>query len=209
LPACLSFVLTFAPGAFGQTDADSATSSIGLRVGYCWPLGGWRMSPVASSVELISGSFAFEGDLDFRIGNRWTLGVEGGYSALNGSAWEEYASGKGDRVSISGSFVHFALLLRPHIKVRRPDIIRMEIGPALLLSHGEEIFEGRTYPYDFLNGVSFGVQGGIEYIRVLNESLAATVKVSGMFFPSAVQRVGGASDSIVLLPVTVGIRFLL
>ncbi len=193
----------------GQTGADSARSSLGLRASYFQPLGDWRNSPVSSSVNLFDASIAFEGDLDFRIANRWTLGVEGGYSPLNGSAWEEYALKKGDTISVSGSFVHFAILIRPHIMVGGPDVIRFEVGPALLLAHGEETYGRRTYPYDFLGEVSFGVQGGVEYMRIFNDGLAASLKMSGLFFPSVVKYIGGATRSAIILPVSVGIRFLL
>jgi hypothetical protein len=61
-----------------------------------------------------------------------------------------------------------------------PDILRLEIGPALLFASGEELFEGRTYSYCFLGGMSCGVQGGLEYIRMITASLGLSVKVSGL-----------------------------
>jgi len=207
--ASFLFFLAAPPGLLGQVERDSARSSVGLRVGYSWPMGNWNKSPVAPSVNLIGGNVEFEGDLDFAVSNLWTLGVEGGYSSLNGTAWEEYASGLGDRVVVSGSFLHFAVLIRPHIKITQSYWIRLEAGPALLLASGQETFAGRTYPYDFLRGTNFGVQAGLEYVRVLDESFALSIKASCLFFPSSVQHIGGATSSMLFVPVTAGIRFIL
>jgi hypothetical protein len=209
VPVCLLSLLAVPRGALAQVERDSARSSIGLRVGYSWPMGNWGKSPVAPSVDLIGGNLAFEGDLDFAVASLWTLGIEGGYSSLNGTAWEEYASGLGDRITVSGSFLHFAVLIRPHIKIARSYWIRLEAGPALLLASGQETFAGRTYPYDFLRGTNFGVQAGLEYVRVLDESFALSIKASCLFFPSSIQYIGGATNSMLFVPISAGIRFLL
>jgi hypothetical protein len=173
------------------------------------PLGDWHQSPSAPSVNLIVGNFAIEGDLEFAIGDRWTLAVEAGYTGLNGSDWEEYVRAQGDVISVSGSFTHIALLLRPHLKVTRPDIIRGEFGAAVIFASGHEVYSGKTYPYDFLGGTSFGMQGGLEYMRVLSNSVALTLKASVLFFPVAVQHVGGPAQGMLWVPVTAGVRFLL
>lgn len=209
LPTVYLFVLAVSSDLIAQDKPESARNSIGLRAGYTSPAGDWHRSPVAPSVDLIGGNLAFEGDLDFAIGRLWTLGVEGSYSSLNGSAWEGYVSGKGGSVSVSGSFLRFALLVRPHIKLGRSYCIRLEFGPALLLASGQETFAGRTYPYDFLQETSFGAQAGIEYIRALDETLALSVKACVLYFPSSVEFAGGAAGSMVFVPITAGIRFLL
>lgn len=210
VPASVLLALMIIPALLSaQPVSDSARTSFGIRAGYVWPFGDWSKSVVVPSVDLVGVSPGFEADLEFRIASRWTLGVEGGYSSLNGSNWEEYVSGTGDKLSVSGSFIHFALLLRPHLMVGSPNVVRIEVGPALLLAHGEERLDGQTYTYDFLSSTSFGVQGGVEYIHLFNETLAASLKVAGLFFPSAVQHVGGRTNTIIMMPVSAGIRFLL
>lgn len=209
LAAVFLCMLAMPPVLHGQTGADIPRSSLGIRAGYSWPFGDWAKSPAVPSVNLFDPTFAFEADLDFAIADRWTVGIEGGYSALNGNGWEEYALEKGDTVDVSGSFIHFCVLIRPHIKVTRPDLIRLEIGPALLLASGEESFGGRTYTYDFLDELSFGVQGGAEYIRLLGDDVALSLKVTGLYFFSAAEHLGGTSDAVIFLQATVGIRFYL
>jgi hypothetical protein len=210
IPAGFLFALVTIPALLSaQPVPDSARTSLGIRAGYVWPFGEWTKSVVAPTVDLVGISPGFEADLEFRIASRWTLGVEGGYSSLNGSNWEEYAAGTGDKLSVSGSFIHFALLLRPHLLVGSPNIVRVEVGPAMLLANGEEKLDGQTYTYDFLSSTSFGVQAGVEYIHVFNETVAVSLKAAGLFFPSAVQYVGGRSNTIIMMPVSAGIRFLL
>lgn len=192
-----------------QGERDSAQNSVALRAGYAMPLGDWRQSPSAPSVNLIIGSFALEADLEFAIANRWTLAVEGGYWSLNGSDWESYVRAQGEAITLSGSFTHVSILLRPHLKVTRPDIVRAEFGAALMIASGKEVYDGRTYPYDFLGGTSFGMQGGLEYMRVLSASVALTLKAGMVFFPAAVQHVGAPANAMLFVPVTAGVRFLL
>jgi len=201
--------LLSAPVVSAQSSGDALGSSVGLRVGYFSPLGDWAQSPVAPSVHLVGGGVAVELDFDFALGERWTLGLEGGYADLNGSAWEEYAARFGDRLEISGTFIHAAVLLRPQLLASAPNILRLEIGPAVLFASGEELFEGRTYPYDFLGGTSLGVQGGLEYIRLITESMALSVKVSGLYFPGASQHASATGKAITFVPVTAGLRFVL
>jgi len=196
------------PGVAQETE-DSVRSSLGLRIGYAVPLGDWHLSPVAPQVNLIGGNFCLELDLDFAIGRKWTLGLEGGYAALNGSDWEDYAATFGERLEISGSFVHCAVLLRPHIMLSGANVLRMEFGPAVLFASGEEVFEGRTYPYDFLGGTSFGMKAGIEYYRILSPSVALSLKASVLYFPSASQHTAQGAKAISIVPLMAGIRFLL
>ncbi len=213
LLSCFAVVVAFPPHLWGQVVGESvgspARTSLGLRAGYVWPLGMWNKSRVDPAVNLIGGSFGFEGDLEFAIADRWTLGIEGGHLSLNGSEWEEYVAGKGERITLSGSFTHFAVLLRPHFNVTGSDIIRVEFGAAVLIASGQEELSGRIFEYDFLGSPSFGAQGGLEYIRLLNNSLALSFKVKGMFFPSAVDYMDGGTNDIIMVPVTVGVRLLM
>ena len=199
----------FACPVVAQPAADTLRNSVALRVGYSAPVGDWAKSPVAPSVSLIGGSVTVELDLDFVIGRRLTVGIEGGYTSLGGGAWEEYASGFGDRLEVSGSFIHCAVLLRPHLMVSGANILRLELGPAVLFASGEEVYEGRAYQYDFLGGTSFGGKVGIEYVRLLTASLALSVKGSCMYYPSASQHAAAPARSICFAPVSVGIRFML
>ena len=207
--AGLVLLLLVATPLLAQPGGDTLRNSVGLRVGYSQPIGDWSKSPLVSSVSLIGGSLMVELDLDFVIARRVTLGIEGGFSTLNGSGWEEYAAGFGDRLEISGSFLHCAVLLRPHLLVKGENMVRLELGPAVVFAGGQEAFEGRTYQYDFLGGTSFGAKVGIEYVRLLTESLALSVRGSCMYYPSASQHTAASARSIGFVPLAVGIRFVL
>ena len=200
--------LVTAPGVLGQDTTQGAASSLGIRGGVSWPLGDWAKSRVDPSVNFFTVGLAFDADLEVAIGKRWTLAFNGGYASLNGSDWEDYVASKGEQVTVSAHAVHFAILLRPHVWLRGPDILRIEFGPALLLASGSETYLMRAYTYDFLKSSTFGVRGGIEYTRLLTDFIGVSLNTAVMVFPSGIQYVDGETRTVISLPVTVGVRFL-
>jgi len=205
----LTFVCTLAapPGLLGQTDNESARSSVGLRGGYAWTPGEWADSRVAQGVAIFGGGLSFGGDIEFRLSTKLTLALDGGYTIFDGSDWEAYAESKGDHLSVTASMFYAAVLLRPHVKVTGSDRLRLELGPVVVFPDGKETFGGKTYAYDFYGTTRFGGMGGIEYQRLLNEDIAATVRASVIIVPSGVKYADGESRTLIALPVTIGIRF--
>lgn len=200
--------LTAVPAVFAQDTLRVASTSLAIYGGFASPFGDWAKSRVKPSVSLFAMGPTFQADLDVAIGRRWTLALGFGYASLNGGDWEEYVASRGERLTVSGSAIHFALLLRPHLLLKWPDLLRIELGPALLLADGSEKYQGRNYAYDFLHKTTFGVRGGIEYTRFLTESLGASVNAAIIVFPSGVEYIDGQDQTIISLPVTLGLRFL-
>ncbi len=206
LSGLASLFLAFA--AHAQGTSDSAFTSFGISGGISMPIGDWAKSRVAPSVNFFGMGMAFQADLELRIGRRWTLALAGGYTDLSGSDWEDYVASKGENVTVSAYSVHFAVLLRPHILLTRPNILRIELGPALLLASGGETYQGRAYTYDFLKESAFGVRAGLEYTRLLTDDIGVTAQAGVIVFPSGIEYVDGMTRTILSLPVTIGIRFL-
>ncbi len=200
--------LMLVPGAMAQDSLQRASSSLGLLGGFSWPLGDWAKSRVDPSASLFVAGPSFHADLEVGIGSRWTLAFAFGYASLNGGDWEECVSSKGGAIEVSAYAMHLAVLLRPHILLKKTDIVRIEVGPALLLASGSETYEGRTYQYDFLKESCFGFRGGVDYTRLLTESLGISLNAAILVFPSGVEYVAGESQTILSLPVTLGVRFL-
>jgi len=143
------------------------------------------------------------------IGSRWTLALVFGYAPLSGGDCEDYLASKGGTIAVSAYALLLSVLLRPHILLKRPDILRIEVGPALLLANDSETHRTRTYQYDFLTESAFGFRGGIEYTRLLTEFLVISMNAGILVFPSGVEYVAGESQTLVSIPVTLGVRFLL
>ena len=200
--------LVMASGVFGQDIPQGAASSLGLRGGFSWPLGDWARSRIEPSVNFFAMGVSFDADLELAIGKRWTVAISGGYASLNGKDWENYVASNGGQITVSAYAVHFALLLRSHVLLTRPDILRIEFGPALLLASGSETYQMRAYKYDFLTKPEFGVRGGIEYTRLLTDFIGVSLDAAVLVFPSGVEYVDGESRTVVSLPVTLGVRFL-
>jgi hypothetical protein len=207
--ALLIIISTFALpyGLLSQTEHGTARNSFGLHAGYSFLAGDWNKARPAPEINLFKGYFTFGGDVDFRLSNLLSLAFEGGYEPLYGSDWESYARQQGDTVSVSASFGYFSIMLRPYINIGGLNVIRLEVGPALLLPGGSEVVNGRYYSYDFFNTVRIGGKGGIEYDRMLNNNIAASLGFSVIIFPKGVSYADGDSRSVIFLPLNLGIRF--
>ncbi len=199
--------LIIAMDAMAQSNTESAQNSIGIRGGYSWPMGDWSDQRTAPGVRLFKGSVMFDADMEFSLSDRVSLALNGGYSGLDASDWENYAKSRGDNVSVSASLAYVGLLLRAHVKVSKLDIIAIDIGPVVLFESASETFGIRSYEYDFFHSVRFGVQGGIEYDRCVSESVAVTLRLAGIVAPSGMKYADGESRTVIALPVTAGLRF--
>jgi len=207
LISSLLALLLAVPSAHAQ--ARGLRTSVGLRAGYSMPLGDWGKSPVVPSIDMIGGSHAIEIDCDFALGERWSLAVEGGYAAVNGSAWEDYAAQCGEELRISGSLMHCAVLLRPQLLMIGRSLLRLELGPALLFASGEEVFDGERYPYDFLGGMSFGGKAGLEYVHLVAENIGLSLRGAVLVFPSATDPASSPAGTITMVPLSAGLRIFL
>src|SRR5437867_2914958 len=103
----LAGTLIVSSAVTSQTSPDSARSSLGLRIGYSFSAGDWtkaRKIPPLPEVNLFKQGITFGADLEFRLSNRLTLAIDGGYEPLDGSDWEAYTRTTGDSVSVTASF---------------------------------------------------------------------------------------------------------
>ncbi len=202
----LGAVLLAVAGGAAQDSTYRPPGSLGLRGGLSWPLGSWAASRINPNVNFFIQGGTFDADIELNIGKRLTLALAGGYSNLNGSDWEEYVASKGGSVKVTASAFHLALLLRPHVLVTRTDLLRIELGPAILWPKGSETYQGRSYSYDFLQSSSWGVRGGVEYTRFLTETFGVSICAAVLVFPSGVKYLSSETQSYVSLPITVGFR---
>ena len=207
--ASLAALLIAAPASSAWAGEGGLRTSVGLRAGYSMPLGDWGKSPVVPSIDMIGGSIAVEVDFDVAFGERWSLAVEGGYAAVNGSAWEDYAAQCGEELRISGSLMHCAVLLRPQLLMIGRSLLRLELGPALLFASGEEVFDGERYPYDFLGGMSFGGKAGLEYVYLVAENIGLSLRGAVLVFPSATDPASSPAGTITMVPLSAGLRIFL
>ena len=204
-----AFGLLLLPHAvMAQDTVVVARNSLGFRVGYAATPGEWSNSPMVPSVKLYGAGFTYEGDLEFRIAPLWTLGVGGGYVALNGSAWEEYLREQGDVVSVSAWAAHAELVIRPHIELGADDLLKVDLGAAAVFAGGSETFASREYSYEDLPDYAFGGILGLEYQHLLSKKFAVSVRGSFLLFPGALNSLGGMDQTMMFVPVTAGFRVL-
>ena len=193
--------------AGAQEAAGGVRNSLAIQVGYGWAQGEWTGHPYAP-VSFFGQDLVFGADLAFRLSDKLVLAATGFYSGLNTGEWDAYARSMGDEVTSSASMSVVALVIRPYLKSTAPDLVSVDIGPAMLFAGGSETFGGRTYEYDFMGSPRFGVLAAIEYDRCLGANYAVYGRVAGVFIPSGLQYADGWSPSVVTVPVTVGARLL-
>jgi hypothetical protein len=135
--------------------------------------------------------------------------VAGSYATLAGSEWEERAAEGGDRLEFSGWMAHASLLLRPHVPLGARDLLRFEFGPAVLFSSGAETLDGVTYTHDQLPGFAVGGTAGAEYLHLFGGGFALSLRAGILVFPGAAESAASSPATILIVPVALGMRFLL
>ena len=203
----VAFPLILTTTAMTQTHTEPSSGSVGVHVGYFLPLGDWNKHRFAPNIDQFGGNIGFGGDLEIRLSDRWGLAITGGYSKLDVSEWEDFARAAGDDVTASASVGHIGLLLRPYLGTSRPDIIKIELGASLVFTKGKETFGRFSYEYDFLKSTVVGILLGIEYDRFLSENIALAARISSMIVPSGIEYADGVDQSLIIMPLTIGMRF--
>lgn len=196
----------FAPPSNGQDAGPAASNSFGFRLGYAPGAGDWNRVRFAPEVALLSSGVTFNADLSFALSDRLSLVIDGGYAQLDGGDWEAYAAQQGDEVRVTASYATIAVLLRSFLRADRPDFLWIECGPAALFPDGEERFNGTVYRYDFFSSAKVGGQGAFGYERMLGERVSATLQAGALLFPSGVSYADGAEFTMIIFPITAGVR---
>lgn len=195
-----------------EADQDGAPgsgvrNSLSIQLGYAWGKGEWTDHPYAP-VSYFTQNLVIGGDIAFRLSDNLALAIAGFYTNLDTDAWDEYAASMGDAVSSSASMGVVAVVLRPYLRSTAPDLVSVEIGPAMLFAGGSEKFGSRSYDFDFMSSPRFGVLLAIEYDRYVGDNYALYARAAAAFIPSGLQYAHGWSPTVVTVPFTVGARIL-
>jgi hypothetical protein len=200
-------VICYGGLADGQTPAVGVRNSLSLYTGYSLAQGDWTQHPYAP-VSFFKQGFVFGGELAFRITDMLSVAINGGYSRLNTSDWENYARSMGDEVTSKASMGYLALMPRLFVKNTAPDLISLDAGPLMLFESGNERIGARSFNYDFLSSPKFGGVVGIAYDRYVSENFGVYLRVAGLWVPSALEYADRRSFALITIPITIGGRFL-
>lgn len=200
----LGFVMSLMLTA--SVSAHTRTTSLGLEVGYFFPVGDWKEHRYATGADQFRGSVAAGLDLEVRLFQSVGVAANIGYLRLGVGDWEKYAANRGDIVDASASMVHVGVLIKPYLWMDRYNVVKLRLGASLFFPSGQESFDRFTYEYDFLV-TRLGYVAGIEFDRSLNRNTALALRISGIVVPSGVQYADGEKHSIVAFPITLGVRF--
>lgn len=204
--------------ASAQEDAGEKSVSLAVHGGYSFLTGDWKSHPFAD-VDQFGGSLVMQAELEFMVGERTALAIAGGYLPLDTDAWTEYATAHGNgyrpeefqpfSIQASASLWSIGLVLKPFLVKSETDHLKLELGASAVFPSGHEEFDQWSYDYDFLKSPSFGLIAGIEYERLVSQSIALTVKTGSLFVISGIHYADSDGQTMVLLPITAGIRFYL
>ena len=193
-----------------EAPADSAASSVsvGLRIGYAWPVGDWERHRFAP-VDQFSPGLAFGGDLEIRTGPRGGIAILVEHMPLDVTAWEDYAVSRGSVVDASASITHIGLALRTFLLDPERSPLRLDLGALVALQSGKETSGQYSYEYDFLRNPAFGAFLALEYVYFISPNVGVTARASMAFVFSGVKYADGVEYIVMLAPVTGGLRFYL
>lgn len=189
-------------------DSGSSRVSLGLRVGYAWPVGDWNTHRYAP-VDQFALGLTFGGDLEIRTGPGGGIAILVEHTPLDVSAWEDYAASQGSVVEASASVTYIGLALRTFPAGSPASGVKFDIGGLVALPSGEETTGQYTYEYDFLKNPAFGLFVGLEYMYLFSPNVGITLRTSIAFVFSGIQYADGVEYIVMMAPLTGGLRFFL
>lgn len=209
-PSTLPFIalvsVTLIQPALAQQTDERARDSFGLGLGYSLPTGEWTQHRYASGVNHFSPAFAMNADLEFNIGQRWGLALVGGYNKLGTNDWVSYTKRQNDPVEASASVLYGGATLRPTIMKLSNHALRLEFGACMVFASGTETYGGMSYDYDFLRTWRFGLILGLEYSCMVSDAIALTLQGRSIFAIKGIEYADGLSPSMIIVPITGGLR---
>jgi hypothetical protein len=190
------------------SDSSRSRVSIGLRVGYAWPIGDWTTHRFAP-IDQFSSGLTFGGDLEIRTGPAGGIAIIVEHTPLDVTAWEDYAASNGAVVEASASVTFLGLALRTIPADVYPTSFKLDVGAMVALQSGKESTGLYTYEYDFMKNPGFGLFTALEFMYLLSPKVGLTVRGSIGFVFSGIQYADGVEYIVMLAPVTGGLRFYL
>ncbi len=207
LIATLCIILIFSPGLTAQTQKESARSSVGINIGYFFPQGGWTQARINPSIRYFKKGISSEADLELAVVQWWTIVLSTGYTNLDVSEWENYASSDSNTLAATAGIVHFGVSVRPYLMSSSAFNVKAQLGLGYFLLEGEETYNSVKYDYDFLKS-GFGLIAGIEIDQYLSGDAAVAVRLSYFLIPSGVEYADQSeSHNVSGIAMTGGFRF--
>jgi hypothetical protein len=177
--------------------------AFGLDFGYLIPVGKWKDHLYLPGVDQFGGGMLYGAELEFNL-----LEVNWGfffnYSKLDMSDWEE----AGD-LTASASMYIYGALFKYYFTSQSPHYLNMDMGIAFTDFKGEESYAGHNYEYNFIktkSKIDFII--GLAYKYRMNKNLALQLGGRMIIIPSGIEYTGGKNYTIMVLPVSMGLRLL-
>jgi len=207
LIATFCILLIFSSGLTAQTQKESARSSVGINIGYFFPQGGWTQARTNPSIQYFKKGISSEVDLELAVVQWWTIVFSAGYTMLDVSEWENYASLDSNTLTASAGMLHWAVSVRPYLMSSSAFNVKAQLGLGYFILEGEETYNSVKYDYDFLKS-GFGLITGIEIDQYLSGDAAVSVRFSYFLIPSGVEYADQSeSHNVIGMAITGGFRF--
>jgi hypothetical protein len=181
--------------------------AFGLDLGYLSPVGKWKEHLYAPGVDQFGGGMLYGAEFEFNLLDvNW--GVFINYTKLDMSDWENYP-GNVSPVSASASMYIYGAVFKYYAVNQSPHYINLDIGLAFTDFKGHESYSGYSYEYDFIKTRSkINLLIGLAYKYKMNKNLAFQLGGRMVFIPSGIEYADGKDHDILVLPLSLGIRYL-
>jgi hypothetical protein len=177
--------------------------AFGIDFGYLIPVGKWKDHLYAPGVDQFGGGILYGAELEFNLLEvNWSVFMN--YSKLDMSDWEEAGN-----LTASASMYIYGALFKYYFAFHSPHYINLDMGLAFTDFKGQESYAGYNYEYNFIktkSKIDFII--GLSYKYRMNKNLAFQLGGRMVFIPSGIEYADGKDHDILVLPLSLGIRYL-
>jgi hypothetical protein len=179
--------------------------SLGAAGGIFLPVGSWadhRYAPV----KQFTGGFMIEFILEYQVGSWAAFAITGGGGGLGTDEWVNYAWSQNDEITSTARLYQFTFLFRPYVLQRPKHLLKLDFGVGIFAPYGNESFQYFSYEYTFLQDKMSFITG-IEYCLFIKPKFALAARANLVYVGSGIKYADEYSQSVMGLPMTIGIRF--
>jgi hypothetical protein len=190
------------------TSGQEIGGAFGIDLGSLVTMGDWNSLRLNDEIKMFNSNVCYGGELEFKV---WDLpiGIFFNYAKLSTSEYEDYVQEQGEYISASASMMNFGLLLKYYAIKSPKHFFNVDLGLGYIGFSGSENSELFSYDYDFISkDANFTIVIGLGYKFKLEENIALSLSAREIINPGGIKYADGKGYDVLVLPVSLGIRYL-
>jgi len=204
-PAAVGWALVVV-GLATPVGSSRAGLVLGLDGGVQVPVSDWTQHPYAIGIDQFAPGFYARLMTEGRLGGAVSLLVGAAYGQFDVKEWVSYAREQGVDIDASAEAAWLDLALSAGHRTSSIVTLKLTFGVTWFIPNGRETFGGATYEYSFLRS-RLGMLGGLELDYRMGRSVGLALGATLRYVPNGVQYASGLTRNVIVVPVTIGLRF--